>query len=103
MICAIDLRRACSRANLTSESVDGLALPLESVDNVERCDGLSLSVFRVSDGISNDSLQERLQDSSGFFVDEPGDTLYTSSSRETSDLQVVSISISHRGPPRSHL
>lgn len=85
---------------LTSETVDGLSLSLESVDDIQRRDSLSLGVLSVGDGISDDTLEESLEDSSSLLVDESRDTLDTSSSSKTSDgrlsdsLDVVSQDLS---------
>jgi len=68
-----------------SKSVKGSSLSLESVDDVEGGDGLSVSVLSVSDGISDNSGEEELEDLSGVLVDEEGDSLDTSSSGESSD------------------
>lgn len=73
------------REHLTAESVEGSALSLQSVDYVHSCDGLPLGVLGVGDGITDDILQENLQHSSGFFIDETGDSLYTTTTSETTD------------------
>ena len=54
---------------LTSESVQGTSLPLEGIDNVHGGDGLPLGVFGVGDGISDDVLEENLENSTGLLVD----------------------------------
>ena len=43
------------------------------------------SLFSVCDGISDDSLKEGLEDTSGLFVDHGADTLDTSTASETTD------------------
>ena len=48
--------------------VESASLSFQSIDNVEGCDGLSLGVFSVGDSISDDTFEEGLQDTSGFFV-----------------------------------
>ena len=70
---------------LTSESVEGPALSLQSVDNVHSCDGLPLGVLGVCDGITDDVLEEHLQDATGFLVDETRDSLDTTSTSQTAD------------------
>ena len=70
---------------LTSESVEGAALTLQSIDDVHGSDGLSLGVLSVGDGISDDVLKEDLEDSTGLFVDEARDTLDTTTTRKTAD------------------
>jgi len=54
---------------LTAETVKGTALALESVDNVEGSDGLALGVLSVGDGITDDALEEGLEDTACLFVD----------------------------------
>jgi len=63
--------KACRkrRAHLTTETVKGAALTLEGVDNVEGCDSLALGVLSVGDGVTDDTLKEGLQNSTGLFVD----------------------------------
>jgi hypothetical protein len=60
------MRSSC----LTTETVQGAALSLQSVDDVERGNGLALSVLGVGNGIANDALEERLQDPTGLLVDD---------------------------------
>lgn len=55
--------------SLSTETVQGAALSLESIDNIERSDGLSLGVFGVGDGVSDDALKEGLQNTSSLLVD----------------------------------
>ena len=59
---------------LTSETVQGTSLPLQSVDDVHGGDGLPLGVFGVRDGITDYVFQKHLQHTTGFFVDQPRDT-----------------------------
>ena len=70
---------------LTSESVEGAALTLQSIDDVHGSDGLSLGVLSVGDGISDDVLKEDLEDTTGLLVDEARDTLDTATARQTAD------------------
>ena len=71
--------------DLATETVQGTALALEGVDDVERGDGLALGVLGVGDGVTNNGLEEGLEDTAGLFVDHGGDTLHTATARETSD------------------
>jgi len=73
------------QVNLSTESVKGSALSLESVDDVESSDGLSLGVLGVGDGVTDDVLEEDLEDAAGLFVDEAGDSLDATSSSKSSD------------------
>ena len=71
--------------SLTSESVEGAALPLEGVDDVHGGDGLPLGVLSVGDGIPDDVLKEDLEDTTGLLVDESRDTLDSSTASQTPD------------------
>lgn len=62
-------RRDVKTKRLTTETVEGTALALESVDDVEGGDGLALGVLSVGDGIADDALEEGLEDTTGLFVD----------------------------------
>ena len=71
--------------DLTSESVEGTALTLQSIDDIHGSDSLSLGVLGVSDGISDDIFKEDLEDTAGLFIDEAGDTLDTTTASETAN------------------
>lgn len=71
--------------NLTTEAVQGTSLALESVDDVEGGDSLALGVLGVGDGVTNNTLEEGLEDTAGLFVDHGGDTLDTATAGETAD------------------
>ena len=45
------------------------SLPLEGVDDIERGDSLSFGVLSVGHSVTNDALEESLQDTAGLFVD----------------------------------
>lgn len=45
------------------------SLSLEGINNIERGDGLALSVFCICDGISDNAFEESLQNTPGLFVD----------------------------------
>ena len=62
-------RRAERERRLTTETVEGTALALKSVDNVEGGDGLALGVLSVCDGVTNDTLEEGLENTAGLLVD----------------------------------
>ena len=68
-----------------AEAVEGSALSLESVDDVDGGDGLSLGVFGVGDGVTDHVLEEGPEDESGLVVDERADSLDTATSGESSD------------------
>ena len=73
------------RKFLAAKAVEGAALPLESVDHVHGSDGLPLGVLRVGDCVTDDVLQEHLQNPAGLLVDQTRDALHASSTGETTD------------------
>ena len=53
----------------TYETVKSPALALERIDNVQRRNSLALGVLSVRDGITNDTLEEGLENTTGLLVD----------------------------------
>jgi hypothetical protein len=72
MIGGMVMRRLRS---LTTETIQSTALALQSVDDIERSDGLALGVLSVGDSITDDTLEEGLQNTTGLFVDHCDDAL----------------------------
>ena len=72
----------------STEAVEGAALSLKSVDDVESGDGLSLGVLGVGDGVTNNVLEEGSEDVSGLFVDERRDSLDTTAASESADSRL---------------
>ena len=60
-------------------------MSLEGVDYVKGGDGLAAGVLGVGDRVTDDGLQERLEDSAGLLVDEAGDSLDSTAAGETAD------------------
>ena len=73
---------------LTSESVQGTSLTLQCVHDVHGRDGLALGVLGVRDGITDDVLEEDLEDTAGLFVDETRDTLDTTTTGQTTNSRL---------------
>ena len=71
--------------HLSAEAVKGAALALEGVDDIHGSDGLPAGVLGVGDGVTDDVLEEDLEDTAGLFVDEAGDTFDTTTTRETAN------------------
>jgi len=65
-------RRVEKERRLTTETVEGTALALERVDNVEGGDSLALGVLSVGDSIADDALKEGLEHTTGLLVDHCG-------------------------------
>jgi len=80
-----DSTMAGVEGDLTTETIQSTALALESVDDVEGGDGLALGVLGVGDGITDDTLEEGLENTTGLFVDHGRDTLDTATTSETTD------------------
>lgn len=57
------------RRRLTTETVQSATLPLERVNHIQRSNGLALGVLCVCDGVTDDTLKEGLQDTTGLLVD----------------------------------
>ena len=70
---------------LTAEAVEGAALAFEGIHHIHGGDGLPLSVLGVGDSITDDILEEYLEDTASLFIDETGDTLDTSTASQTTD------------------
>lgn len=71
--------------SLTAETVEGTSLSLESVDDVHGRHRLPLGVFRVRHSVTDDVLEEDLQDTTGLFVDETRDTFDSTTTGKTTD------------------
>src|ERR1043165_1843890 len=72
-------------ACLAAEAVQRPALALQRIDDVHGRHGLALGVFRIGHGIADDVLQEDLENAAGFFVDETGNTLDATTTRQTTN------------------
>ena len=60
---------------LPAESVEGLSLPLEGIDDIHGGDRLPARMLSVGDRVADDVLKEDLEDAAGLLVDEAGDAL----------------------------
>ena len=78
-------RDTVSSTRLTSETVKGLSLTLECVDNVHCYNSLAAGVLSVGYRVTDNVLEEHLEDSTGFLVDESRDTLDSTTTGETTD------------------
>ena len=63
-------------------------MAFERVDDVHGGDRLSAGVLSVRDRVSDDVLEEHLEDTAGLLVDESGDALDTSTSGQTADRRL---------------
>ena len=60
-------------------------MTLEGVDDVHGGDGLPARVLGVGDGVTDDVLEEHLEDTAGLLVDEARDALDTATASQTAD------------------
>lgn len=60
-------------------------MSLEGIDNVEGGDSLAFGVLSVGDGVTDDTLEEGLEDTASLFVNHGRDTLDTATTSETTD------------------
>ena len=74
--------------SLTSESVKGLSLALQGIDNIHGSDSLTAGMLSVCNTITDDILKEDLEDTTGLFVDQTTDTLDTTTTRKTTDSRL---------------
>ena len=77
--------RDATADNLSSETVKGLSLTLQGVDDIHGGDSLTAGVLSVGNRVTDDVLKEDLEDTTGLLVDETGDTLDTTTTSETAD------------------
>jgi hypothetical protein len=70
---------------LPAEAVQGAALSLEGVHDVQSSHGLAASVLGVGHGVADHVLKEHLEDTSGLLVDEARDALHATSARQSAD------------------
>ena len=71
--------------NSTFEAIESTSLPLESIDHIHGGDGLPLGVLSVGDSISDDVLQENLQNSTSLLIDQTRDPLDSSMAGQSPD------------------
>ena len=71
--------------NLTPKTIECPALPFQGINNIHGSDSLPSCVLSVSHGITNNVLQENLQHSSSFFIDQATDSLNSSSTSQTAN------------------
>jgi hypothetical protein len=71
--------------HLTSETVQGASLSLQSIDDIHSSDSLSLGVLGVRDGISDDILKEDLENTTGLLIDQTRQSLDTTTTSQSSD------------------
>ena len=80
--------RLVSVNSSAAETVEGSALALESVDNVESGDGLALGVLSVDNGVADNVLEEAAEDGAGLLIDVRGDALDATSACESADSRL---------------
>ena len=79
--CCVRRGRGC----LTTKSVQGAALALQSIHHIHGGDSFPLGMLGVGDSITDDILQENLENATCLFVDQARDTLDTTTTCQTTD------------------
>ena len=80
---AVVFELQCS--SLTAKTVQSTALAFQSVHHVHGGDSLALGVLGVRHSITDHVLQENFENTAGLFVNQPRDTLHTSTASKTTD------------------
>ena len=63
-------------------------MPLEGIDNIHGGDSLPLGMLSVGDSVTDDILQEDLEDTPGFLVDESTDPFDAAPSCKSTDCRL---------------
>ncbi|KAF1894647.1 hypothetical protein Lal_00027024 [Lupinus albus] len=69
--------------NLTTKTIEGPSLSLESINNIHSSNRLPPSMFSISNCITNHILQEDFENTSRLFINQTTDSFHTSSSRQS--------------------
>jgi hypothetical protein len=77
---------AAEMRNLTSETVQGVALTLQGIHDVHGCDYIYSCMLGVSGRVTDTILEEDLEDSMGLFINQTRDTLDTTTMSQTMDI-----------------
>merc|ERR1719347_1947138 len=73
----VHLQITCVGAELSSEAVESRALPLEGIHHIHGSNSLPLGMLGVGNSITDDILQEDLEDTPGLLVDKSTDSFDT--------------------------
>merc|ERR1719249_616661 len=82
------LDHMCRQVKLSSKAIEGPTLPLQCVYHVHGSHSLPLGMLCVGHSISDDILQENLENTPGLLVDETTDALDTPPSCEAPDCRL---------------
>ena len=85
---AVIVELGVSRRILPAEAVQGTSLSLQSVDNVHGSDGFPLGMLAIGYCITDDVLQEHLENSPSLLVYQTRDSFYSASPRQTTDSRL---------------
>merc|ERR1712212_508722 len=78
-------QRGEKKRGLASKAIEGSTLSLEGIHNIHGSDSFPLGMLSVGNGVTNDVLQEDLQDTSGLLIDETRDPLHPTPPSQTTD------------------
>merc|ERR1712203_164869 len=75
-------------AELSSKAIKGSALPLQGIHHIHGSHSLPLGMLSVGHGITDDILQENLENTPGFLIDETTDPFDTTPSCKSPDCRL---------------
>merc|ERR1719234_785397 len=77
-----------TEVKLSSKAVQGPALPLQGINDIHGSDCLPLGMLGVGDSITDDILQENLENTPGFLIDKATDPLHTTPPCESANCRL---------------
>ncbi|KAJ7977102.1 Histone H4, partial [Quillaja saponaria] len=72
----------------TTKTIQSPSLPLKGIHNIHSSDGLPPCMLSVGDSITDNILQEDLEDTTSLFIDETTNSLNATSSRQTTNCRL---------------
>merc|ERR1719209_945847 len=82
------LDHKCRLAKLSSKAIQGPALPLQGIHHIHGSHSLPLGMFGVGHGVTDDILQEHLENTPGLLIDETADPHDTTPSSKPPDCRL---------------
>merc|ERR1711942_323487 len=76
------------KMELSSEAIEGPALPLQGIHHIHSGHSLPLGMLGVGHSVTDDILQENLENTPSLFVNETADALDTTPSCKTPDCRL---------------
>ena len=73
------------KSYLSTEAIQSASLALKGVNHIEGGHGFAAGVLGVGNGVTNNVLEEHLEDTAGLLIDEATDTLNATTASQTPD------------------